>query len=374
LEAAVSDLATIKGKNYTIGSKYVPVTLKDSPSGINVSKYKIKKRLEQLESCPWELTQKSGCCGFAAVIMAMMHIDKDTVADLIEAVFEKNKYLNMATHRETKALKDDEVNYRLEKRLKVYKDVIKWQGTRHNPITRRDEIVDNYLDYWLTAGLLIFFKDHIKVKFKSLYEDILKFSDTFSSKEFEMDPAGPRGYKIDPATSKPKIKTEKFFARPTGSAPMGHPHPVERKLSDLIANPPASLAPLSTKKGDLALNHGGIMYLMRLILPTHKVFKIECEIPNFKKLTVTYGPEQRPVKKCAIIGLGMKNEPAAPTKQNAYNVRHYVFQPDPTQVDGTVWSYGKKWNKLSDLCQLVKTWPSIWDEWEKKSKYTIYYT
>ncbi|MFG6100243.1 hypothetical protein SPB21_33695 [Leptothoe sp. ISB3NOV94-8A] len=154
----------------------------------------IKRRLTRIAKAPWALDQnQEGNCGFAAVIMAMLHLkaldpnsgqslDADLQAillELIDAIYtstelsaaqsqdfkSESKYKSLiATSRYTNQERNGKaiIQNRIEKRL------------LHHPSI--GEVASFAGDYVLLVGLMLFYKDHVKKRNTNLWQQLEKFN------------------------------------------------------------------------------------------------------------------------------------------------------------------------------------------------------
>ncbi|MEM6613526.1 MAG: hypothetical protein AAF652_14950, partial [Cyanobacteria bacterium P01_C01_bin.72] len=160
----------------------------------NTSKDK-QGRLEIIASQPWKLDQgNEGNCGFAAVMMAMLFLDRrksgqtgvqNRLKELLNAIYYQNKYRkgtvtkdNPRRNAKQKRITADpgEIKTRIIDRLKRYKNIEQEEATYSPKIIA---------DYVLIIGLMLFFEDYMlhnksKAKVKFWEDNIMKFNDKFA--------------------------------------------------------------------------------------------------------------------------------------------------------------------------------------------------
>jgi hypothetical protein len=256
----------------------------------------LSTRLVIIYDMPWTIKQQSGSCGFTSLLMAMFYLfEPDHLHPLFKTIFSEN-LLN-----------------RLWKRYSLFfKD-----ATDHTYM----------LDYFLTVGMMLVFKDKgtkLQVSnpyHKQMWLDCIQYSIPFESWEL---------------------------------------NPYRKKLKDIISSGSAGSIDkdsLSFKKGDLALVFNGLMYEADAWFGGLDHIYLEgIKSPEPPPITPLPGFTQL----CEIVGAGPASLSVAKDKkmfkatEKWDNVYHWVFRPRwqrPGIADSEreIWSWGRVYKKVRSL-------------------------
>lgn len=261
--------------------------------------YEINPRLEVLYREPFRLAQQTGCCGFAAAIMACSILDERVgqkgsfLFELIDAVWHKNCFRGMTVFKgnaETLA-EDGCIKARLERRLSVF------------PPTVLNFKSDFILDYFLSVGLLLFFKSHIKVANPELLQACLDYSERFFDERTGLE---------NFTTNERKLKEAQSGRVPIERWPF-----------------------MSLKKGDLAVPIQAIVELLKLCGLDGK-YQIVQHDPT------TVPDEVKNSALCAIVGVGDHEDQRGRFGQDSpkdQRVEHWVVWEPRTNK---YWTWGER--------------------------------
>lgn len=140
-------------------------------------------RLASIQLEPWRFSQKYGCCGFAAVLMALTHHNSAKLLELAKTMFRYSDDPDHAGYYCAGSLDEIKVKGGLLSSgipVPIYRR-LRWREEAMRGWSAGAEGAEDNLEVLLSVGLMIYFKEHLKSsqRGRTIWEETLKFSHKF---------------------------------------------------------------------------------------------------------------------------------------------------------------------------------------------------
>jgi hypothetical protein len=274
----------------------------------------IQKRWGELKKYPWQLTQKSGTCGFTSILYAnLFTYGPEALWPLLKAIYYDN---------------EGKITKKINNRIGFF-------GRFSNEHLR--------LDNFLTLGFMLLFKERYGKSMlnmknfkgnlihgsdeKTIYQDCVDYSLCFN-KYLEKRGSSCR-YKENPFGENEKLHNVMTMQKKA------------HKLQDDM---------LSTKAGDLALSFEGLKFCLGNDLLPHNCEGMYHFTSEKNPMLPNKGPDYG---RCEIWGLGTRDSSVIPELNPYYNILHWIFVPcveNNSNLDELeIWNWGLIPERFIDL-------------------------